>query len=74
MEHVSKMYDDLPANQIALAQTFKEVAKGRPKSLKRHLEDAEEVMAELRGRGFRLVPFPPLKARNKKLLRRGKKN
>jgi len=66
--------NDLPANQIALAQTFRVVAKGRPKSLKRHLEDAEEVMAELRGRGFRLVPFPPLKSRSRKLLRKGKKN
>ena len=65
---------DIPANQVALASTFKAIAKGRPKPLKAHLLDAEEVMAELRERGFRLVPFPPLKSRNKKLLRRGKKN
>ena len=64
--------NDLPANQVALASTFKAVAKGRPKSLKRHLEDAEEVMSELRDRGFRLVPFPPLKARNKRGRRKTK--
>jgi len=58
--------NDLPANQIALATTFKAIARGRPKTLRQHLADAEMVMAELRERGFRLVPFPPLKTRNKR--------
>ena len=56
----------LPANQVALAATFKAVHRGRPKPLKLHMADAEEVMNELRQRGFRLVPFPPLKVRNNK--------
>ena len=67
--------NDLPANQIALATTFKAIARGRPKTLKQHLADAEMVMSELRERGFRLVPFPPLKslkARNKRGSRRFK--
>jgi hypothetical protein len=58
--------NDIPANQIALATTFKAIARGRPKTLKQHLADAEMVMTELRERGFRLVPFPPLKTRNKR--------
>jgi hypothetical protein len=58
--------NELPANQIALASTFKAIARGRPKTLKQHLIDAEMVMSELRERGFRLVPFPPLKDRRKK--------
>jgi len=58
----------LPANQVALAKTFKELSRGRRKSLKQHLEDAEAVMVDLRLRGFRLVPFPPLKS-----IKRGRK-
>ena len=58
--------NDIPANQTALATTLKALARGRPKTLRRHLADAEELMSELRESGFRLVPFPPLKARNKK--------
>ena len=62
-----------PANQVALANTFKAVARGKPKPLKVHLAEAETVMTELRERGFRLVPFPPLKARKKKTAGKVKK-
>ena len=61
--------NDIPHNQQVLAQTFKAIARGRPKTLKQHLADAELLMSELRERGIRLVPFPPLKslkARNRK--------
>lgn len=64
--------NELPANQVALAKTFLALSKGKPKSLKAHLEAAEAAMTELRERGFRLVPFPPLKARNSK--KGGRKN
>ena len=60
----------LPGNQLALAATFKTVARGRPKSMKQHLEDAEEVMAELRQRGFRVVPFPLTAQQKARLLKR----
>ena len=52
-----------PANQSALAKAFKQVKGVTRKSPKAYLELASEVMNELRGMGFRLVPFPPLKAR-----------
>jgi len=64
---------DLPANQLALAKTFKDLTRGRPKSLKLHLEDAEVVMADLRQRGFRVVPFPPLKSKRGKPAKKGRK-
>jgi hypothetical protein len=54
--------DALPANQLALAATFKAVSRGRPKPMRAHLADAEIIMTELRQRGFRLVPFPPIKS------------
>lgn len=60
----------LPANQLALAATFKTVARGRPKPMKQHLDDAEEVMAELRQRGFRVVPFPLTPQQKARLLKR----
>jgi hypothetical protein len=62
--------NDIPHNQHVLAQTFKAIARGRPKSLKQHLIDAELLMSELRERGIRLVPFPALKTRSKKTSRK----
>lgn len=50
---------ELPANQVALASAFKIVAKGRPKTRRQHLDDAEVFMEVLRDIGFRVVPFPP---------------
>jgi len=58
--------NDIPFNQQVLAETFKAIARGRPKTLRQHLADAEVLMDELRQRGIRLVPFPPLKTRNKR--------
>lgn len=52
-----------PANQTALASAFKQVKGITRKSPKAYLELADEIMTELRGMGFRLVPFPPLKTR-----------
>lgn len=62
--------NDIPHNQQMLAQSFKAIARGRPKTLRQHLEDAELLMTELRERGIRLVPFPPLKSRNRKAARK----
>jgi len=65
---------ELPANRIALAHTIRAVAKGRPKPLRAHLETAEIIMMELRDRGFRVVPFPPLKNTHKRTGRRLKRS
>ena len=53
--------NEIPANQQALAQTFRALSRGKSRSLTVHLEDAFEVMKHLRSQGFRVVPFPPLK-------------
>jgi len=63
---------ELPANQVALAQVLKGLAK-RAKPYRKHLEDAENVMTVLRQRGFRLVPFPPLKSSERRKLVKSKK-
>jgi hypothetical protein len=53
-----------------LAESLKAIARGRPKPLRQHLEDAEELMAELRQRGCRLVPFPLTPQQKARLLKR----
>lgn len=57
--------NDYPANQVALAKVYDNLRGVKGKTYKGYLEFAEQMMTELRELGFRIVPFPPLKAGGK---------
>ena len=56
---------ELPNNQVAMAAVLKETSKARAK-LAKPIDAAALIMSGLRGHGWRVVPFPPLKTRNGK--------
>lgn len=56
---------DHPANQVALAKVYTDLRGVKGKTYKGYMAFAEQMMNELRDLGFRIVPFPPLKAGGK---------
>jgi hypothetical protein len=56
---------DHPANQVALAKVYTDLRGAKGKTYRGYLEFASQMMNELRDLGFRIVPFPPLKAGGK---------